>query len=164
MKMNIKKTGFTLMELLLSVALIAVVAAIAAPTFYMNAGQRLEQARIAMLKARYIEIRTAIDLQLKDEKVLDSALGVAAAADADKLDILIGTGYLQPAVKSFEKADGTSAFFDIRTVANSAVQAQLPPVLRTADLHVFVKGTSIDLDTAVRVDNKTWQQIWEDIN
>lgn len=152
------------MELLLSVALIAVVAAIAAPTFYMNAGQRLEQGRIAMLKARYVEIRTAIDLQLKDEKVLDSSLRVATAADAEKLDKLISSGYLQPSVKMFEKADGTTAFFEIRTVIGSAVQEQLPPVLRTADLHVFVKGTAIDLDTAFRVQNKTWRQIWEDIN
>lgn len=152
------------MELLLAVALIAVVAAIAAPTFYMNAGQRLEQGRIAMLKARYVEIRTAIDLQLKDENVLDPTLRIAAAADSEKLDKLIASGYLQPSARMFEKADGTTAFFEIRTVSNSAVQAQLPPVLRTASLHVFVKGANVDIDTAFRVSNKPWQQIWKEVH
>lgn len=166
MNKNNRRKAFTLMELLLVVALVSVVAAIASSAFYMNAGEKLTQARIGMLKSRYTEIRTALDLQLKDEVVLDSSYHVAAAPGAvSRLQKLVESGHLQPGAMQFEKTDGQTAFFKI-DIGNSAVEEKLPPILRTTSLHVMVSRSSgdYDLDAALKIDNKTWRQIWEEIN
>lgn len=164
-KINCRQ-AFTLMELLLVVALVAVVAAVASPTFYMNAGEKLTQARIGMLKARYTEIRTAIDLQLKDEAVLDSSYHVAAApGTVSRIQKLVESGHLPLGALQFEKTDGQTAYFKVDT-GNSLVEANLPPILRTTSLHVMVPRSTgdYDIDEALKVNNKTWRQIWEEIN
>lgn len=148
------------MELLLVIAIVAVVAAIAIPTFYMNAGERINQARLSMFKARYTAIRAAIDLQLKDEAVLDPQYHVAGInPSVSRIKRLVASGHLQPGSLSYENKLGEQILFSID---NAAIATDLPPVLQTSNLCVFAQSHNID--RYLKVDNKTWQQIWEDIN
>lgn len=159
-----KKTAYTLMELLLVVALLAVVAAITMPTFYMSGTEKIVQARLSMFKARFTSIRTAIDLQLKDQAVLATPYHVTGTGAVSPIRRLVESGHLQSGSTKFENNAGKELNFEIRPVVGSQVEAQLPPILRTAALHVFIEGGAYDIDHALKVDQKSWQQIWEDIN
>ncbi len=161
---NNSRSAFTLMELLLVVALLAVVAAIGAPTFFMNAGERIDQSRMAMFKARYATVRSALDMALKDESVLKTAYKVTGSGGSEKIDKLVESGHLPAGSTRFENRKGQELSFAIQSVPASPVELQLPPILRQSDLHVFVEGTSHDIDKLLKEDNKSWREIWEDIN
>jgi prepilin-type N-terminal cleavage/methylation domain-containing protein len=158
------RKALTLMEMLLAIAVLAIIAAVGAPSFFMNAGEKLSQARMAMCKARYVNLRTAIDLHLKDELVLDNDYRISSPDSVTPVRKLIEAGYLQPASAGFESKAGNTLYFSIQKVA-SPLTSQLPPILRVpAEYHVLVQPAGYDIDHALRVDKKSWSQIWREIN
>lgn len=153
------------MELLLTVSLLAVIAAMTMPAFYTSAGDKLTQSRIAMFKARYLEIRSAIDLQMNDSRVLHPDYHVEPAPGAiSRLRKLIESGYLQAGATIFENNRGAEEEFTLESVLGSPVEAQLPPILRKTELHVFVKSLNYDIDHALKIDGKSWSDLWKEIN
>ncbi len=157
------KRAMTLMEMLLVLAVIAVAAAISTPTFFMNARQKVVQARLTMFKARYFAIRSAINMQLKDAAVLDDSYKVnGAASTVSRIERLRESGHLQPAALRFENNAGTEKNFSVEI--DSSFSADMPPVLQSSELCVFVAGTTYNIDKALKQENKTWLQIWEDVN
>ncbi len=161
------KKAFTLMELLLVIALIAIIAGIGAPQFFMSAKDRIINARLHMFKANYQAIRAAIDLQFKDESVLDPSYQLKNSdLTVSRIQKLINSGHLPKGARSFENNVGQEIFFKIDAVAGGGSQPedQLPPVLRTMKLHVGIEGKSIDIDNLLKIQKKTWQEIWELVN
>lgn len=159
-----KISGFTLMELLLVTALISVVAAIVTPSFFRNSAETVSQARLAMLKARYFEIRAAIDKQLKDQPFLKTDLHLTVPGTLTNLKKMVNSGHLSANATLFENAAGKSLEFEVSKVAGSLADADLPPALRRAELHVRIVEPAYDLDQALKVDNKSWSQIWKELN
>jgi prepilin-type N-terminal cleavage/methylation domain-containing protein len=157
-------SGFTLMELLLVVALIGVIAAIGGASFFRNSTETIGQARLSMFKSRYFEIRAAIDKQLKDQPVLKPEFHLTVSGADTNMQKLINSGNLNANAAFFESAAGNQLYFAVNQVPGSPADAQLPPVLRRANLHVFVENPAYDLDQALRVQNKSWAQIWKELN
>jgi prepilin-type N-terminal cleavage/methylation domain-containing protein len=162
-----RQRGLTLMELLLTIALISIVAAVTLPSFFVEGSSKIVQARIQMLKARYANIRAAFDLQQQDKAVLHPDYHADGSGPSTPVRRLVESGHLQPGSTFFEDAQGKERPFELRTEASSPVDAQLPPAIRTFKMHVYTTTAgdqSYDLDRALRIDNKSWQQIWSDLN
>jgi prepilin-type N-terminal cleavage/methylation domain-containing protein len=75
-----RRQGFTLMELLLVVAVLAIVAAAAAPTFFTGANEALSEARKSQLMSAYSNASTAANM---------NAALYASGAKKDESDAMI---------------------------------------------------------------------------
>ena len=153
--------GFTLMELILVVAVISVIAAVAMPAFFTSGSDRITQARISMLKARHTAIRAAVEMSLRDDKVLDPDLRISGP-DPD-ITNLVDAGYLEPGTLRFENTQGQEQFFALKE-GISSINNQLPPILREKTINIVVKDTNHNIDKYLRIDNLSWQEIWTEIN
>lgn len=80
MKKKANKKGFTIMEMLIVVAIIAVLAAIAIPTFNSALTKSKEAADIANIRAAYAEVQVAI---LTDDATATEAEFVKALTGKD---------------------------------------------------------------------------------
>lgn len=151
------------------VALLSIFAAMTMPTFFMNATDKIVDARIAMFKARYLSIRTAIDLHFKDEAVMNTDYHISddRTGGATIIQRLVESGHLQANSTKFEKNTGEEVYFKVELTPTSTIENQLPPILRTMKLHVIAPKTTggdYDIDQAIIIDRKTWRQIWGEIN
>jgi prepilin-type N-terminal cleavage/methylation domain-containing protein len=126
-----RRSGFTLMELLLVIAILAIVAAVAAPQFFRASDQAMADARAALLKANYSAIKAAINMRLWDEKNntelarlepanLMSAKGNGFIDTANsRMKLLVDKGYLQSNAAYVENAQGQKFKMGIYTTGKT---------------------------------------------
>lgn len=111
MKKMMNKKGFTLMEMLIVVAIIAVLVAIAIPVFNGALTKSKEAADVANIRAAYAEWQTAI---LTDNEAIpaDTAAFLAGPTDAttlnypDKFTMETGTHKFTYTAKKLQGTDG----------------------------------------------------------
>ncbi len=171
-----RNRGFTLMELLLVIAILAIVAAVAAPQFFRAGEQAMTDARVALLKANYAAIKAAVNMRVWDEKnntkltdKIDSK-GDGLVNTDSKIKLLITKGYLQDNAAYVENAKGekmpmgvyrapgltTTPSDPYDTVASSPIFMESVNVYK---VYVVVNGANYSLDDNLQL-NKSWNEIY----
>lgn len=126
------KKGFTLMEMLIVVAIIAIIVAIAIPTFSNALTKAKVAADKANVRAYYAEV-AANYMLAEDETAATAALGTAVT-DATDLTVS-GTAVKMQAGKYTVEIDTTTNHtWTITYTANSANQNKYPPLTLTLNI------------------------------
>lgn len=175
-----KKIGFTLMELLLVIAILAIVAAVAAPQFFRSGTQAMDDSRATVLKANYQAVKTALKMKLWDN-ANNKNITVGDANDfqfynhggvndaAAKIRLLVNQGYLQENACYVEAGNGQRLQLGIMTQAKTAAN----PYDQVASVGIFMEstwtfsiwvqdktgGTVVDIDTKLK-SGETFEQIY----
>lgn len=116
MKKKANKKGFTIMEMLIVVAIIAVLAAIAIPTFNGALTKSKESADVANIRAAYAEVQVAIltdDATATEAEFLKALTGKDSGGSAG--DVLNYTGENNHGYKFTAATDSTNAKVEYNT-------------------------------------------------
>lgn len=116
---TMNKKAFTLMELLLSIAVLAVVAASAVPTFFGGAKEVLEDSKKANMSAAYQHARTGANLLVSIATA--QAITITGNLDSIEIDDLKKLDYFAPIPsRTFEGKNGCKFVFGAKTVKDSS--------------------------------------------
>ncbi len=158
--------GVTLVELLLVVALLAVVAAVAAPQFFRSGSEAIADAKLERFKRSYATIRAAIATQIY--MATDTQLLVDAASDGPVSDSgsriakLVGSGYLDLASTQIENAKGEALSMRIFDAGTSGIDTTLPENnQKQLRFQVRVSGSDYNIDSYLR-SGHTLEEAWAD--
>lgn len=171
------RSGFTLMELLLVVAILAVITAVASPQFFRAADVLMDDAREAQFRANYNTIKAAINMAVWDDfnnpnVAADTLLADQANTNA-RFQLLIDRGYMQESARLFQNRAGQSVEFQIRRIDADAAELGRPadpfddvasaPIFmqQTEAYRVLAEGASGDPICERLRNQETWSQIWE---
>lgn len=164
------RSGLTLVELLLVIALLAIVAAVGAPQFFRSSANAVADARLERFKRSYATIRAAVSTQIymaTDTELLLNATSDGPVSDSDsRIAKLVDSGYLDLASTRIENAKGETLMMSLFDAGNTGIDPTLPvhnqQLLR---LHVRVLysglGNTFDVDAYLRT-GKTLEDAWTD--
>jgi len=151
------------MELLLVIAIIAVVAGIGAPQFFRASGNTLRDTRMAEVRTNFMMITQAIRDQISWEKsqetppvgrVLASGAGVGAANVA----LLVSNGFIQKTAARYSRSDGSEGAFSVEMKTSDPGQPFF--LQQFCGYHVLANG--FDITVAVEK-GISWNEIWSSL-
>ena len=142
---KVNEKGFTLAELLIVVAIIAVLVAVAIPTF----GNQIEKAReatdIANLRAAYAQVVT--------DSMEDPTVGTTATIELKQTQAGWQTTPVEIAGKNIENGDAPTANGELTVVYTPAVDANTPANIKIANVEI---PASVATKPTVTKLNATW--------
>ena len=158
------------MELLLVIALLAVVAAVGAPQFFRTSANAIADAKLERFKRSYATIRAAVATQIHmatDTEMLINATSNGPVSDPDsRISKLVSSGYLDLASTQIENAKGEGLAMSLFDAGTTGIDTTLPAnnqkLLR---MHVRVLHSSLaanfDIDDFIRTGpGKTLEEAW----
>ncbi len=174
------QSGFTLMELLLVIAVLAVVAAVGAPQFFRSSIGLADEARLNGLKSNYALIMQACKARLEHERTnpsVTSPLKDASSGDyndsGSRVRLLVDNGFLPKTAVTWETRTGKAGTLVVVSVSPSN---KLPPFLQpfsafqveaiNPEVGKTVNITSV-LDAQAVAGTPvpdTWSEIWADLH
>ena len=163
-----KRTGFTLMELLLVVAILAIVAAAAAPTFTGGAAEALAEARKSAFMSAYQNTNSGANIMIS----VAAAKGKSAFSKGANLD---NTGidddhklefYVPTAARQFKNTNGVTFTMGCKisdTASSTVLIGYVKGETATTDtfnaIDTSVSGMAGTQKTTTDVLNKAWEDI-----
>lgn len=151
-----KKIGFTLMELLLVIGILAIVAAVAAPQFFRSGSQAMTDARLSLLKTNYAATKAAIKMRIWDEAnntnltlagrlVNSNPQGVLVANS--RIGKLVESGYLQENATAVENGQGQKLYLAVYVpteIGGGYIgKTDANPYDQTASVAIFMESTDL---------------------
>lgn len=171
-----ERRGFTLMELLLVIAVLAVVAAVGAPQFFRSSVALADDARLNGLKSNYALVMQAVKARLEHERAnpavaspLKETGGNGDYADSgSNIRLLVDNGFLPKTATTWETRLGKSGNFRVIGVSPSN---KLPPFLQPFSRFQVeaVNPDAVAVNITAELETKTaagtpvpdaWAEIW----
>jgi len=167
--MNRRRKGFTLMELLIVIAIIGLIAAIAAPKMEGT----ISDARGAMFHAHIAAIVTAVEQYKASHEGLVPLKTGSVANGIKNVDELVNNNYLQDEARYYKEDDGGQGEFLIYpitdTSAHGVVAASNIPAVKNKTIMIIARASDnnnteflVYYDHAVGV-NGPATSTWDDV-